>query len=88
MIRSQLLKYNDHVWLPKQYADKEDAFCEVDAAIPTYTTSSLSVFLFRRAKHCYARARVHSSPLIKSEDKRDCWLPIPNETPGSMSQIC
>ena len=79
VIRSQLLKYNDHVWLPKQYADKEDAFCEVDAAIPTYTTSSLSVFLFRRAKRCHARARACTlvpSLNLKTRETAGCLYPM------------
>ena len=79
VIRSQLLKYNDLVWLPKQYADKEDAFCEVDAAIPTYTTSSLSVFLFRRAKRCHARARACTlvpSLNLKTRETAGCLYPM------------
>ena len=79
MIRSQLLKYNDLVWLPKQYADKEDAFCEVDAAIPTYTTSSLSVFLFRRAKRCHACARACTlvpSLYLKTRETAGCLYPM------------
>ena len=79
VIRSQLLKYNDHVWLPKQYADKEDAFCEVDAAIPTYTTSSLSVFLFRRAKRCHACARACTlvpSLYLKTRETAGCLYPM------------
>ena len=41
------------------------------------TLRAVSLFSYSVERNAATLARVHSSPLTKSEDKRDCWLSIP-----------